>query len=553
MVTKAHTRMINGLDDLSSGVVEFRPGATLSNVNTAIAAANAGTGPRRLYFSAGTYTWSAAFTTITGNNIVIEGDGDYNGGTVFVFTPTSGDDITFSGAAHSGVRNIYFAPSVKKIAGYSIKLGTGFRCFVEDVRIDYGFNGIYVLSSTESRIRRVQMRQMLGIRGIQFEGVNVAPSYRVFIEDFICDNPPPASYGAANAKTWAISTAYVVGDVVNVNSNIYMCVTAGTSAGAGTGPSGVPGSTAPTAFTTTIADGTAAWKFVCANNLIWLEQGSYAYSLVVEGAALLNATVGFSMADGLATGTSYPTFAFFWDLEVDHPYGTGIQLSNGEGVHITGCWVSSSITGNGIFIGASHRGEVQVSDTRVYGNAQSGILWQAGPVDLLVSNCVIGDNSASGSALFDGFAAAASATRFVLDGNRIGDAVGSGGNNQRYGIFINTGASSYVLSNNTVTGNVTGGISPSGSGYEIRGNVGYVTQAVGTGSIGAASTSVTVAHGCASFGIGLADVKITPTSTWGTTAKWWASAIDATNITVNVDAAPGSTLSFSWGVDNTRG
>lgn len=56
-----------------------------------------------------------------------------------------------------------------------------------------------------------------------------------------------------NAKAWATSTAYVVGQMVtNDTTRAYVCVTAGTSAGSG----------GPTGTGTAIADNTAVWDYV---------------------------------------------------------------------------------------------------------------------------------------------------------------------------------------------------------------------------------------------------------------------------------------------------
>lgn len=54
------------------------------------------------------------------------------------------------------------------------------------------------------------------------------------------------------AAAWAISTSYSVGDLVTNDSNIYVCTTSGTSAGAG-GPTGTGDG---------IADNTVVWNFV---------------------------------------------------------------------------------------------------------------------------------------------------------------------------------------------------------------------------------------------------------------------------------------------------
>lgn len=53
------------------------------------------------------------------------------------------------------------------------------------------------------------------------------------------------------AADWAQSTAYTAGQVRKANSNLYVCVTAGTSAGSGTGPSSVNGDSQ--------TDGSAMW------------------------------------------------------------------------------------------------------------------------------------------------------------------------------------------------------------------------------------------------------------------------------------------------------
>ncbi len=54
------------------------------------------------------------------------------------------------------------------------------------------------------------------------------------------------------ATAWVINTAYVVGDRVTNSTKVYVCITAGTSAGAG----------GPTTTSTDITDNTAHWKYV---------------------------------------------------------------------------------------------------------------------------------------------------------------------------------------------------------------------------------------------------------------------------------------------------
>lgn len=68
-----------------------------------------------------------------------------------------------------------------------------------------------------------------------------------------------------NAPAWAGTTAYALDDVVTLGSNIYQCVTAGTSASSG----------GPTGTGSAIADDTVVWDYVAADPLWRVErQGS---------------------------------------------------------------------------------------------------------------------------------------------------------------------------------------------------------------------------------------------------------------------------------------
>lgn len=59
--------------------------------------------------------------------------------------------------------------------------------------------------------------------------------------------------GTANNAPWVASTAYTVGQKVNVNNKVYEVTVAGTS-----------GATAPSHTTGTATDGTVTWKYISA-------------------------------------------------------------------------------------------------------------------------------------------------------------------------------------------------------------------------------------------------------------------------------------------------
>lgn len=63
-----------------------------------------------------------------------------------------------------------------------------------------------------------------------------------------------AGNGSSTAAAWAAATAYYVGQRVTANfGKVYQCITAGTSAASGVGPTGT---------STDITDGTAHWKYI---------------------------------------------------------------------------------------------------------------------------------------------------------------------------------------------------------------------------------------------------------------------------------------------------
>ncbi len=91
----------------------------------------------------------------------------------------------------------------------------------------------------------------------------------------------------AQLLAWAQNTYYAVGERVIANGNMYVNVTAGTSAGAGVGPAGGGAG---------IADGTAVWDFVSASSTAWV-----ALTLYALGDRVTN---GGSLFVCIAAGTS---------------------------------------------------------------------------------------------------------------------------------------------------------------------------------------------------------------------------------------------------------
>lgn len=81
--------------------------------------------------------------------------------------------------------------------------------------------------------------------------------------------------------------------------------------------------------------------------------------------------------------------------------------------------------------------------------------------------------------------------------------------------------------------------------YLVENNVGYTTNAYGTGTLGAAATSVEITHGLNRWPV-RAEISIEWLEDPGNVSRWWISAISGTTFTLTVDAAPGADADFAW-------
>lgn len=164
----------------------------------------------------------------------------------------------------------------------------------------------------------------------------------------------------------------------------------------------------------------------------WVRMDSYAYSLVLNKVALLNGGYGFVMEDNSNTGSSYPVWAFAYDLELDHQHVTSAALNGGEGFYATVSWFGSTGQSHCIDIADTFRGEVSIGQSRVMGCAKAGV--NIGNTnDVLITGSHIGDNSTLYPDVYHGVEVSPGATGVLLTGNHIGNLIGVDGSNQKSG------------------------------------------------------------------------------------------------------------------------
>lgn len=273
--------------------------------------------------------------------------------------------------------------------------------------------------------------------------------------------------------------------------------------------------------------------------------------------------------------------------------GNGIDIYSSDDNAVTGCRGDQNI-GHGLRLYDSDK--QVISGCKTYSNSKSGILFETTSIDNviighhawgngehgivfsnvnhnLITGCLINGNNEHGISIYcspenvvsgcnilnngitgdyDGINVNDDALNYsyrnVITGNRIWDSQ-TGVETQRYGIYISAGDNYQLIASNNVNNNDLDGIVDQTANSKIYGNVGYITENSGSGSIVSASTSDIITHGC-DYTPNAGDITITltenPTNTPGAI---WVDTITATEFTVNCENDPGaSNLDFRWAV-----
>ena len=411
-------------------------------INNAIAAANASAAV--IFFPPGTYKVTT-LNAITASGVQVIGSG--RKATIISTTSATGDVFTFQGQFQV-IQSLSFSPSVFRTSGYEIAIKYGaFQQIVRDVYIEFGYNGIYNIDASETIFENIQLRYMTGMLGFNYTGTVTYGSYGMRAKNLLTDNPYVTSVFNANLKgNFAGSTAYSLSDIYIANGWIWQVTTAGTSAA-----SAPAAPTTTSWYTTSVTNGSTQVRAICNSGLYWFIQDNYAYSLTILEAAFIDGYGGFRMQDTANTGTSYPKWAWLYNVETDHAYSVGFDLVGGLGINGVSCWIGSTLTGNGIQFGSSWTGEGQLTACRIEGNGQAGILVNGG-IDVKISDSFICDNSIN-SAAYNGITIANNVTRFTIQNNTTGVSVFSGTTQQVYGIYVGTGSDYFNIIGNLGKGN----------------------------------------------------------------------------------------------------
>jgi hypothetical protein len=433
-------------------------------INSAIAAANRSGGS--IYFPPGIYKIASPLNSVTANGVRVRGDG--RNATIIAAAFASGNTLTLN-SQFSSVEDMSFSPSVFRTSGYEVYLTGGFNNVIRDVYVNGGYRGVAVISTATPFLENISLRYLTGDVGIYFSGTSSVSSYGMFVKNVVADNPYPIPVFNANLKSWGNSTAYNAGDVFIVNNWIWQAQVAGTSQS-----SGSPAAPSNANWNSSnVASGTTQLRAIANAGLTWLYMDSWSNSLSGANLALIGGWRGFAMADGANAAGSYPSWAYFFDLEIDHAYAAGADMEAGLGFHCVGGWFGSTFVGNGIQFGGSWKGEASISSSRIVANGQHGILLNAG-VDMKIQGNIVANNSVNSVGAYHGVTVAVGISRFTITNNTTGVVTPFTSTNQAWGVLVSSGLSDhYVVQGNIGYGNLSGSVADGGAGAHksVSGNV----------------------------------------------------------------------------------
>jgi hypothetical protein len=437
-----------------------------------------GTG-KNVYLPPGNYLVSNPGLSMVSNGQRMYGESGAGWLTIIEWNGTSGNNaITISGLQHCIIESINIrrnpSNSVNLTSGYGVSFANNaYFCEVRTCKITGTGNGISI-TGTGNQVIDCEMREFSGTYGIRYYGTSVLPGLRAVLDRVLIDNNLIITNISATSPA-VITTTHNHG--LSTGNTITIDKVSGTG-----GIAGINGSRVVTVLTPntlsvsynavgTTYNAYSGYMFG-PNNFIHLVYDSYVHSLIVTACAFLWGGTAVYMTDYANTTDSYPTWLHAFDLECDHQWNSAVILNGGEGCFITTSWIGSSLSGNGLVTmppspstGVSGwRGELLLSNSRIMGNAQTGILLNGG-VDACINNCAIGDNGGQTPNTYNGITVASGVSKFSITGNKIGDAIGTTFNGQAYGVYIFSGGSDYYqVIGNILYGNTVGQIGDFGNG-----------------------------------------------------------------------------------------
>lgn len=124
-------------------------------------------------------------------------------------------------------------------------------------------------------------------------------------------------------------------------------------------------------------------------------------------------------------------------------------------------------------------------------------------------------------------------------------------NSSAYGIQLASTTTYCDCYSNDVSSAVSG-ISDNGTANLKQNNIGWVTQAEGNATISSSSTSTTITPSFNCLTAARMRVSVIPTSSWGSANQFYVTVLSNTQFSITLNSTPGSNVSFSYIVYESR-
>ena len=443
-------------------------------ISNAILAANARPG---VIYLGPAHRTTANVPQIQNHNISIIGRGPFNGGTIWQLDGGGLiDGPRASNCQYTTIKDIWITGARAYTTGWGVRLSGCYRAAVQNVVVSSMGRGVEVDRCVLTYLEQANCADNYGPFNHYAHGAGGTFNHAVKYRDSGGGtNFPLALVG--NARSWAQNTAYVAGNVVLANGNFYQCLQAGTSAGSGTGPSGLPTTNIATLRTTPIADGSGSllWVFAMPAHAMF-RMGSWAHTFELLDCGALQGAEGLVVEDDAPASGSAPLFVRTQNLQIDHAVLRGIALRAGGAHRLHMTFVTSIFGGTGIEIGSGVTGNVEFEGGEVFGTAQGGITLAGGGFSL-VHGMQVATIGTDASGTRDCIEVAAGVTDFTISSCGLAS-TRDAPVTSRYGVSIGAGCDNYTVVGNRANRNLTGGFlnTPGLAASRVfAGNIGSIT------------------------------------------------------------------------------
>jgi hypothetical protein len=170
------------------------------------------------------------------------------------------------------------------------------------------------------------------------------------------------------------------------------------------------------------------------DGIVW---DGYAHTMRLFGVGILSASYGLKVLNTSASGSYYPSFGEFFDLEIDGTNTSAVLISGGRSFAFNGCDLFNLGTATGPIIeilkdtSGSFTSDLRFSNCRIFGGIREAIVM--GGRNFLLSNSIVGGGNSTG---YSCIRIPNDAQDFVITGNMIGTAWGGFVSKYSFAILI---------------------------------------------------------------------------------------------------------------------